>query len=318
MDTNLLNPKTLSMLGLGGAMFGVALNELAKAHPELLILSADMSTPAGLDKFKANFPEKFINMGIAEQNMVGTAAGLCDEGYRTISVAQACFMTMRSFEQIRQYVGYMNAKQIFVGVGSGFSLGMMGNTHYSFEDIALMRLIPDMTVVAPCDALEAAKTMECALAYDKPMYIRLFGGLGSPIVHTSDVAFEIGKAIRLRKGKEVQIIASGSMVCNALTAAELLEADGVSASVVDMHTIKPIDESAVDLDAKLIVTIEEHLTTGGLGDAIGECLLCRGAHPHLLKLGIIHPYGQVGDAVYMQKMNGLSPELIAASIKNKL
>lgn len=318
MDANLLNPKTLSMLGLGGAMFGVALNELVRNHPELLILSADMSTPAGLDKFKADFPEKFINLGIAEQNMVGTSAGLCDEGYRTISVAQACFITMRCFEQIRQYVGYMKTKQIFVGVGSGFSLGMMGNTHYSFEDIALMRLIPDMAVVAPCDALEAAKALECALVYDKPMYIRLFGGMGSPIVHPADVTFEIGRAINLRKGKDVQIIASGSMVSNALKSAELLAADGVSATVVDMHTIKPIDENAIDFDAKLIITIEEHLVTGGLGDAVGECLLCRGIHPFLLKLGIIHPYGQVGDAAYMQKLNGLSPELIAASIKNKL
>ena len=318
MDAKLLNPKMLSMFGQGGAMFGVALNEVIKEHPEIIVLSSDMSTPAGLDKFKAAYPENFINMGIAEQNMIGTAAGLCDEGYKTISVAQACFLSMRSFEQIRQYVGYMKTNQILVGIGSGFSLGMMGNTHYAIEDMALMRMIPNMTVVAPCDALEAAKLLESAVEYNQPIYIRLFGGTGTAVVHNSDIDFKIGKAIPLREGRDVQIIATGSMVHNALKAAELLQEEGISASVVDMHTVKPIDESAIGRDYKLIVTVEEHLPNGGLGDAVGAVLLTRDSHPKLLKLGITKPFTEVGNADYLQEYNGLSPQGIKDSIINIL
>ena len=318
MDAKLLDPKTLSMLGQSAAMFDVVLNEAIKQHPEIIFLSADMASAAQADRFKAAYPQKFFNMGICEQNMIGTAAGLCDDGYKTIAAAQACFITMRCFEQVRQFVGYMATNQILVGFGSGFSLGMMGNTHYAIEDMALMRLIPNMTVVAPCDALEAAKAMEAAIAYGKPIYIRLFGGPGMPIVHNSDIDFEIGKAIQLREGKDVQLIATGSMVHNALQAADMLEAEGVSASVVDMHTVKPIDESAIGNDFKLIVTIEEHLPVGGLGDAVGDVLLNRPSHPSLLKLGISRPNEQVGDTDYLLDYNGLSPQAIHHSILNRL
>ena len=181
-----------------------------------------------------------------------------------------------------------------------------------------MRLIPNMTVIAPCDALEAAKAMEAAIAYGKPIYIRLFGGPGMPIVHNSDIDFEIGKAIPLREGKDVQLIATGSMVHNALQAAEMLEAEGVSASVVDMHTVKPIDESAIGTDFKVMVTIEEHLPIGGLGDAVVDVLLHKPSHPSLLKLGISRPNEQVGDTDYLLDYNGLSPQAIHHSIQHRL
>ena len=220
---NKINVKLLSMAGQGGSAFGIALMEMMKERDNIMVLSADMSTPAGLDKFKATYPDHFINVGIAEQNMIGIAAGLAEEGYKVICVAQACFITMRCFEQIRQYAGYMGIPMVLVGIGSGLSLQYMGNTHYSLEDIALMRMIPGMNVMAPCDSLEAMKTLQTAVNQNSSSYIRLWGGTGIPTVHTEDFHFEYGKAIILREGKDLTLVATGSMVSLALKVAESLK-----------------------------------------------------------------------------------------------
>ena len=318
MEWNSLKPKMLSMFGQGGSMFGILLPELVKEGANITVLSADMSTPAGLDKFKAAFPEKFFNLGIAEQNMIGVGAGLSDEGSIVVSEAQACFITMRSFEQVRQFCGYMSSKQVLIGLSSGYSLTFFGNTHYALEDIALMRLVPGITVIAPCDALEAMKALDATMKSDKSSYIRIFGGTSTPIVHQSDFNFEIGKAIKLRDGNDVQIIATGSMVCQALKAAERLLEKGIEAEVVDMHTIKPLDTEAIRKDVKGIFTVEEHRSTGGLGEAVASHIATSNGYPKLTIIAAPDAFSRVGDYDFLLKENGLDSEAIVTKISGSL
>ena len=306
------NAKLMAMVGQSASIFGLALLEMASQREDIVVLSADQSTPAGLDKFKATYPERFYNVGIAEQNMIGIAAGFADEGYFPICVAQACFLSMRAFEPIRQYVGYMQKPMILVGLFSGFSTTFMGNTHYAQEDIALMRMIPGMQVLSPSDGMEAAKCFEAAVESGKSSYIRLWGKTGSPIVYESDYSYMIGKSIRLREGKDIQIIASGSMVVQALVVADQLSEMGIEADVIDMHTIKPIDTSLLD-SHKQKFSIEEHSIIGGLGDALRES----GFEIH--KIGIEDRFGKVGDYNYLLEQHNLTSEKIKETIlKNQI
>lgn len=318
MDWTKYNPKMLSMFGQAASIFGAFLPEISAERDDIIVLSADMSTPAGLDKFKSLYPERFINLGIAEQNMIGVGAGLADEGYTVVSEAQACFITMRSFEPIRQYCGYMGGKQIIVGLSSGFSLTLMGNTHYALEDIALMRTIPGMAVIAPCDAFEAIKAFEAALEYSKPCYIRLHGGPGVPAIYNEDFQYTIGKSIKLQDGDDLQIIATGSMVSQSLKAAEILSENGISAEVLDMHTISPIDSSAIREDVSKIVTVEEHRVCGGLGDTIASITSSSKRYPPLLKIGVPMSFGKVGDYQYLLENYELTAPQIAERIMNSI
>ena len=315
MERNNLSAKVLSSFGQGGSAFGITLLDLMKERDDIMVLSADMSTPAGLDKFKSLYANHFLNLGIAEQNMIGVGAGLVDEGYKVISVAQACFISMRCFEPVRQFLGYMHSKQILVGIGSGFSLTFMGNTHYALEDIALMKSIPDMTVIAPSDAMQAMKALEAAVHNDGPVYIRLYGGASLPIVYETDFKFEIGKAINLRCGKDLQLVATGSMVLIALEIADKLVEEGISTSVIDMHTIKPLDTQSLDMDVPLIVSLEEHRIIGGLGESIANYLSAYISHPKLLKIGVEDKFSIVGDYPYLIEQNGLSCNKIVERIK---
>lgn len=313
---NKVNFKLMSMAGQGGSIFGISLIELMNQRDDLMVLSSDMSTPAGLDKFKAAYPGHFMNMGIAEQNMIGTAAGLAEEEYKPICVAQACFITMRSFEQVRQYCGYMQIPMVIIGIGSGISLQYMGNTHYAIEDLSLMRTIPGMEVIAPCDSYEAVLAFEYAVNSKHPVYIRLFGGSAIPAIFNEEKKFSGGKAIKMREGKDVQIIATGSMVGNAIKVAEELYLQGIDASVVDMHTLKPLDTSVIEWDKKLIVTIEEHNVIGGLGSAVADFLSQYTNHPQLIKLGISDRYVPVGSYKYLLQQCGLDKESIKTEIIN--
>lgn len=316
---NKFNPRAYCRLGQSGSVFGMELMEQA-ANRDLRVLSSDMSVVAGLDRFKKEHPDKFYNVGIAEQNLLGVAAGLDSEGYKTIAVAQACFLSMRSFEQVRQYLGYMGGKVICVGINSGFSLTFFGNTHYSIEDLALMRSIPNMTVISPADAGEAVKAFEAALDVDGPVYLRLSGSLMTPIVYKEDYDFKLGKAVTLREGSDVAIFATGLMVSNSLKAAEILSNRGISASVIDVHTVKPFDKESVRLncDKKLLVSVEEHNVVGGLGTCVADALAERGNSPALLKLGVQDAFMSVGDYGYLVGQSGLRPEQIADSIEKKL
>lgn len=317
---NKINVKLLSMAGQGGSAFGITLMEMMKERDDIMVLSADMSTPVGLDKFKAAYPEHFMNVGIAEQNMIGIAAGLADEGYKVICVAQACFITMRCFEQIRQYAGYMGIPIILVGIGSGLSLQYMGNTHYALEDIALMRTIPNMTVVAPSDALEASKALESAVNNNGSSYIRFFGGTGVPAVHSDNIDFELGKTIKLRDGKDVAILACGSMVKQALGVADSLVEHGIEAEVIDIHTINPFDIAIIDIckDKKLVVTIEEHRLAGGLSSVISEKMKEKQISTVIQNIGVGNNYPMPGSYSYMLEQCGLTVEKISNSIINKI
>lgn len=306
-------------LGQAGAVFSMYLPDIIEQHPNLRVLTADMSYIAKLERFKALYPNQFINVGIAEQNMLGVCAGLTSEGYKCVALAQATFVSMRCFEQVRQYMSYMQYPIILIGLAGGFQLQFMGNTHYALEDISLMRSIPGIVIMSPADAGEAVKCFEEALTLNEPVYIR-FTGEASNSVYTEDFPYECGKSVCLKDGSDVTVFVTGSMVEPALKAAHILEEqNGLSICVVDMHTIAPLDKDAItkSKDSKLVVSIEEHHINGGLGSAISDFTSSLGNFPPLLKLGVGDDYSEVGDYDFLLKQHRLIPKMIAEDICNK-
>lgn len=309
-----------SRLGSRG-VFGQAILALAETKQNLMVMSADLGNSSGLDRFKNAYPDKFLNVGIAEQNMIGIAAGLAKEGYVVFVTSFAPFIAMRSSEQIRMNLGYMDLNVKAVGIGSGVAMAFLGNSHYGIEDAAIMRSIPNITVVSPADCAEIVKTVFAAAEYKGPMYIRLTGAANNPPVYKEDYEFKIGKAVTLRDGADITIIANGTMVYESLEAAKILEADGVSASVVNMHTIKPLDVSVIDkavASSKLIVTVEEHNVIGGLGGAVAEYKTTVRNSPPQLIIGLPDIFGKTGDYRYLLEKYGLTAPQIAVSITRKL
>jgi transketolase len=313
------NSRMFSMLGQSGSVFGVGLIDKAKEKNDIVILTADMAIPAGLSKFSSLYPDMFFNIGIAEQNLVGMAAGISNEGFRVIASAQACFLSMRSYEQVRQYSGYMGLPIIFVGVSSGFALTYFGNTHYALEDVTLMRSIPGMTVVSPADGGQAIKAMDAALNLQKPVYIRCTGIPGLPPVYSEEYNFEIGKGIILDEGEDVILISSGSIISRVSDAAVIMRDDlNMSFKVIDMHTVKPLDEALLSecLSSKIWVTIEEHFVDGGLGSAVANFLSAKSnsLKPNLLRIGVEDQFSIPGDYEYMLKKNGLNDRSLVKKI----
>jgi len=310
----------LSRIG-SRAAYGMTLFELAEQYDDLMVLAADTSTSAGLDRFRKTYPEKYLETGIAEQNALGIAAGLASEGMRVALSTFAPFQTMRCCEQIKVNLGYMQHKVLFTGLASGVVLGTLGYTHCCIEDLALMRAIPNITVLSPADCGETAKAVKAALDHHESVYLRLTGGAPNPPLYTEDYDFEIGKSVTLREGKDVALIATGSMVHASLTAAELLAESGIEASVINMHTIKPLDAEAVRQAAAthtLIVSVEEHTVLGGLGSAVAEAkAMMRQAAPHLI-LGITDSYAKAGDYADILDHYGLTAEKIALKATDTL
>lgn len=309
--------RTLSMLGQRG-VFGTTLTQLAEQNENIVALAADLCNTSGLDRFQKTFPQRFYNTGIAEQNMIGIAAGLASCGKIPFAATFSNFASLRSCEQVRHFLGYMRENVKLVGFGAGFSFGMFGTTHYALEDIAALRAINNMIILSPADGLETEKAVEAAAKISAPVYLRLSGTMNNPIVYQKDFDFEIGKAITLRDGSDVVIMATGSMVHNALKAAEKLEENDISVKVVDIHTIKPLDVQAVTTacDAKLIVSVEEHSTIGGLGSAIEETMALKSRRPAHLIIGTKPFYPHAGEYAYMHDVHDLTPEKIALKIKN--
>jgi transketolase len=319
IEYNSKNIRAWSLLGQTRS-FGNTLLEIAKANSKIIAVTSDMTKTSGLDRFVKMLPDQLINTGIAEQNMVGISAGLATEGLIPFAISFASFSTMRACEPVRHFLGYMNRNVKLVGVSSGFATGIFGSTHYCKEDTAIMRAISGITIISPADCTELSKAMEACIHYNGPVYIRLTGQMNHPIVYKNDYAFEIGKAIKLKNGKEVTIIAAGSMVHNSLLASQILEEHGIRASVIDMHTIKPLDTKAIDdvIDSsELIVSVEEHSKIGGLGGAIAEYLSSLKQCPVLLKLGIKDEFQKAGSYSYMLQQNQLLPEQIASDIRKK-
>ncbi len=318
MEINPRNARMLSMLGQRGSVFAMALLDIAQSNDAIRVLTADLGLLSGLGKFVAMHPDKYLNVGIAEQNMLGIAAGLAKEGNCVFVTTYATFITMRSFEQIRDNLGYMKFNVKVIGASGGLAMGMSGNEHYALEDIALMRSIPNMIVLSPADGVEALKMAYAISEIDQPVYMRLTGGLNCPMIYKEDYDFQIGKAVRLREGKDVAIIAAGTMVDVALKAAALLDQDGVQAAVINMHTIKPIDTDLLDElceECPCIITLEEHSKIGGLGSAVAEYKTSkRHAPPHLM-LGLPDQFGQVAEHEFLLEKYGLNAPKIAEQIK---
>ena len=315
MNINEKNIKTWSTIG-PRATLGMAALELARDMDNLMVLACDVSTSAGLDRFRKTYPEKYLDLGIAEQNMIGVAAGLASENFNVITTTFAPFQTMRCCEQIKVNLGYMGQKICMVGIASGLALGTLGYTHCCIEDVGILRSIPGITIISPADSLETVKALEHAVKYDKPTYIRLTGSANNPMVYKKDYDFEIGKSITLKEGKDISIFSSGSMVYKSLEAAKILESKNISTKVVNMHTIKPLDKEAVlkACESKLIVSIEEHNIVGGLGSAIAEFKSSLKKTPRQLFLGIRDTYSKGGSYKFLLEKNRLESEKIVEDI----
>lgn len=298
------------------AVFGMYLVDYLSDYNHIQVITADMAANASLERFKMLYPDHFLDVGIAEQNMIGIASGLAEEGFLPIAVAQASFISMRSFEMIRQYLGYMHYNVKIVGLNSGFLLQYMGNTHYCIEDLSLMRNINDMIVLSPSDGISAVLAMDAAIKHQGPVYVRMTGNTQLKPVYQKAFEFKIGKNIELKKGGDIAIFATGSMVSIALQVATLLEDCGISARVVDVHTIKPLDTDSIcqSKKAKLIVSVEEHSIIGGLGSAISEYIASEGGFPKLVKLGIEDQLSSPGDYGYLLDQHRLTVEYIKKDI----
>ena len=315
-----LSARTCSMLGQRGSIFGQAVLAAAEEDEKFILLTADLATLSGMTKYIDKYPGQFYNIGIAEQNMIGIAAGLAAEGFHPCATTYATFITMRSCEQIRHFCGYMKEKIIVVGSGAGLSQGFAGNTHYTIEDLAVMRSIPNITILSPADAASAVKQFELARKSDGAVYMRLTGNLNCPMVYKEETDFEIGNAKLLKEGNDVVIYAVGTMVSAAIKAAAKLEEKGITATVYDMFSVKPIDREAVVVakNYKLAVTIEEHNKMGGLGAAVAEVMTEQSGMPRLLRCGIHDSFDLACDYDGLLVQNRLTPELIAEDIEAAL
>ena len=306
---NPMNVRIWSMLGSCGA-FGQAALELPEVDDRVVVLTSDLCVFSGLERFKGKFPDRLYNVGIAEQNMVGVAAGFAREGFIPFATTYAAFASMRCADQVKVNMGYMGLPVKLVGLTAGFAVGALGATHMSLEDVSVMRAMPNVTVLSPADCTATVKAVMAAATCPGPVYLRLSGPMPNPIVYKGECPFEVGKANVLRDGTDVTVIATGSMVYQALKAAELLEGDGVSAEVIDMHTIQPLDEEAVSHASgrKLIVTVEEHSVVGGLGSAVAEQLARLPRHPRLVRVGHEGRYPLAGSYADLIRSDGLDAE----------
>ncbi len=302
------------------AAYGDALVKLGEQHDDIVVLDADLAAATQTKKFKAAFPERFIDCGIAEGNMMSVAAGIASTGKVPFASTFAMFAAGRAFEQVRNSIGYPGANVKICATHGGISVGEDGASHQCNEDFGLMRLIPGMTVICPADAVEAEAALTAAYEHQGPVYLR-FGRLAVPVFNDPEnFRFEIGKSISMREGSDLTIIATGLEVYESLQAAEKLEADGISAGVIDMHTLKPLDEEAVIRAAEKtgrIVTVEEHSVIGGLGSAVSDVVADK-APAKVCKIGIQDVFGESGPAVELLHKYGLDAEGIYGSIKEFL
>lgn len=308
--------KQWARLGSRG-VYGQSILELAAHNEKLIAVSADLGNSSGLDRFRQNYPDRFVNVGIAEQNMVGVAAGIAKEGLTVFASSFAPFISMRASEQIRMNLGYMGINVKLVAIGSGLSMGFLGNSHYGLEDVAVMRTVPGMTIVSPADCTEVVKVIHAAAQFDGPMYIRLTGIANSPSVYEGDYNFEIGSAVTLMSGDDVAIVGVGSGVAIAQGAAKILEGAGISTEVVNMHTIKPLDTDILASLSKRferIFIIEEHSRIGGLGSAIADFYSENSTGPAQTLFSLPDDFGPTAEYNYLLDYYGLTSEKVADKI----
>ncbi|MCM1287612.1 MAG: transketolase family protein [Clostridium sp.] len=297
--------------------YGNALVELGKKHDNIVVLDADLAEATKTIKFREAFPDRHIDCGIAEANMTGIAAGMSTSGFVPFMSSFAMFAAGRAYEQVRNSIGYPHLNVKIGATHAGISVGEDGATHQCNEDIALMRTIPGMVVINPCDDVEARAAVKAAYEYVGPCYLR-FGRLALPVINDEETyKFEIGKGVELKKGKDITIIATGLCVSEALDAAKLLADDGIDAQVINIHTIKPIDEDMIVAAAKTtgrLFTVEEHSVIGGLGSAVSE-VLSEKCPVRLTRLGIKDMFGESGPAKELIHKYKLDAEGIYEQIK---
>lgn len=295
--------------------YGKALVKLGAQNPRVVVLDADLSKSTKTADFKKQYPERFFNMGIAEQNLLGTAAGFAAAGKIPFASTFAVFATGRAFEQIRNSIAYTKLNVKIAATHAGLTVGEDGASHQAIADVAVMRALPNMTVIVPADGIEAEKAVFAAAEKDGPVYIRM-GRSGVPVLFSEEYVFKIGKAAVMKAGSDVTVIACGIMVADALSAAKELEREGISVRVVNMATIKPIDKEAIisaALETGAVVTAEEHNIIGGLGSAVAEVLSEHAPAP-LERVGVRDTFGESGKPQELLEKYGLTPKDIKAAI----
>lgn len=279
-------------------IYGEVLTELGKIHPEIVALTADLAKSTKIGRFQDEFPERFYNLGIAEQNLFGVAAGMAKSGLLPVVSTMAAFASMRAAEQVRTDICYQNVNVKIVATHAGLSFGSAGSTHHCTEDLSIMRAFPNMTVIVPADGIETAKAVRASIAHKGPVYIRIGRGFEPTFYESEEYDFSFGKAIQLRKGSDISVIACGVAVLQAVEAADFLkENDGISVEVINMHSIKPIDRDAIINSVKnsrRILTVEEHNVMGGLGSAVAEVIAESGVSCAFEKIGIPDEFSIVG------------------------
>ena len=296
--------------------YGKALVELGEKDERVIVLDADLAAATKTGAFKKAFPERFFDTGIAESNMMGIAAGLATTGYTVFASSFAMFAAGRAFEQVRNTIGYPHLNVKIGATHAGISVGEDGASHQCCEDIALMRTIPGMVIINPADDIEARAAVLAAAKYEGPVYMR-FGRLAVPRIFDENYKFEIGKAVTLKEGTDVTVIATGLLVAEAVEAAKILESEGISVNLINMATIKPLDKEAVIAAAKktgCIVTAEEHNIIGGLGSAVSEAV-CEEYPVPVVKLGVEDTFGKSGPAVELLHLFGLDAEHLVEKAK---
>jgi transketolase len=289
--------------------FAATLLDLAQQDSDVLVVTSDSRGSGQLTAFAKVLPDQLIEIGIAEQDLVGVAAGLASAGKKVFVVSPACFLTARSLEQIKNDVAYSDQPVKLIGISAGVSYGALGSTHHSLHDFAALRAINNIDIVAPADNFETRETIQAALNHPRPIYVR-FGKKPLCHLHTPDTHFEIGKAIRLTRGSDVTFVATGETVSRAMQARDLLEHQGISCGVVSMHTLKPLDaETLLDVaeHSAAIITVEEHSIYGGLGEACGAVLLQHQVTPVFRIVGIPDEYTMTGSQAEILEHYGISP-----------
>ena len=304
------NARSWSRIG-ARAFYGSALSALAAENDNIMCMSADLGRSSGLARFATEHPQRFINTGIAEQNMVGVAAGLARMGFDVFASTFAPFASLRAGEIVRMNMGYMQEPVKLVALGSGLAMGFLGNSHYGLEDVGVMRTIPGLTIISPADCAEIYKTLEACVGYQSPVYIRLTGAVNLPIVYEEDYVFQIGKAVWIRPVKAITVISTGTTVGHALRAVNKIkeEAD-VDVGLLNMHTVKPLDEGAIAecvASSNELFIIEEHTNVGGLGSAVLQHI--NQYHPYFKGRVLLHSlpdyYGETGSYEYLLEKNKL-------------
>lgn len=310
MDNSFSKAENLQWCRMGPrATFGQFMIEIAKKNNRLMVISADLGRSSGLDRFKQLFPKNYLSVGISEQNMIGVASGLAREGFKVFITSFAPFLSMRASEHIRMNLGYMKHNVNLVALGSGVSMGFLGNSHFGLEDLSVMRAIPNISILSPADCGELKKTLyDCSFNDRGPTYIRLTGVPGSKMVYEKNYNYKFGRIVEITSGKKILILSTGSITGEALKAVIELNSQGYDIKMININSIKPLDKRLINICKKFkkIITIEEHLNIGGLFSSISELITKNNINSSIFSLSLGDKFGPNGKYEYLLDFHGLN------------